>query len=65
MKPAELRRAAYWLSVNAEALRSGHTLDGAWGNEHEAKAEHDECVALARKLRAEAKRRGQDRRRMR
>ena len=45
-----LKRAAELLREDAEAFRQGYTIYGDWGDECEAKRDHDERVDLAIKL---------------
>jgi hypothetical protein len=55
----QLRRAAFLLRSLAADLRASHTLHGEWhiDNPYDegAKAEHDECMALAAELYAVAR----------
>lgn len=55
ISPKDLRRAAYWLSVNAKALKDCHTIKGRFVGEPEVEAEYTECRDLARKLRLAAR----------
>lgn len=47
-----LKRAAEILREDAESIRQSHTLGGDWQGEQEAKADHDEMLAVAEQLEA-------------
>lgn len=50
-----LQKAAAYLRAEARSLRETHTVDGVdWSGEDAAKAEHDECLALAAECRRHA-----------
>lgn len=52
-----LLQAAELIEVEAQVLREGHTLNpehNDWGDEHEAKAEYDACIAVANECRRHA-----------
>lgn len=51
MSANTLTRAAEMLDESAAALRGYHTLNGDWGDEHEARESHDEMLAVAAELR--------------
>lgn len=52
MSATTLTRAAELLERHAADLKDCHTLNGEWGNDHDAREAHDAEMALAGELRA-------------